>query len=128
MSDYGIEIFRADGRLALSTRETLFRLVHREKCAGDFAGTFAVPGFDGDETAGTFDAKGFFYVQYEISPRGYGFGGSGDTTQPTTGSILLPSLAWDNTTKIMSVTPANVPSGWPFQTRPDYEVVFMHFR
>ena len=126
---HGFEIRRADGSIALSSRETLFRFIHAEKVAADFAGTFSVPGFDGDETSGSFTAKGFFYVQYEISPRGYGFGGTPDNEdQPILGSMLAPSLTWNNTTKVMTVAPASIPSGWPLRTRPDYEVIFMHFR
>jgi len=122
---YGLELRRADGTLALSSRETLFRLVHAEKCADNFTGTFSVPTFD---TGGTFQddtAKGFFYVQYEISPMPDSF----NLHRPAIGSITLPSLNWDNATKVMTVAPANIPAGWPssFGARPSYEIIFMHF-
>lgn len=123
MPEYGFEIRRANGSLALSTRETLLRLVHIERVDGDFAGTFSVPEFDAVESNGVFTGPGFFYVQKVVAPSTVNSGSL------STQTLLLPTLNWNNTSKVMSVTPANLPSGWPVGTfRSPYEVVFMHFR
>ena len=128
MADFGLEIYRADGSLALSTRETVLRLVHIERIAGTFAGTFSVPEFDADVVGGLFTGQGFFYVQYDVRNRSNNpiINGPGD--QPILGTMLLPSLSWNNSTKLMTVAPAVIPAGWPFGARPNYDVVFCHFR
>lgn len=123
MPDYGFEIRRANGSLALSTRETLLRLVHIERVNGDFTGTFSVPEFDATESNGVFTGPGFFYVQKVVAQSTVDIGGL------STHTLLLPTLNWDNTSKVMSVTPANLPSNWPVGTfRSPYEIVFMNFR
>lgn len=125
MQDYGFEIYRPSGALSLSTRETLLRLVHIERCAADFDGTFSVPEFDAIETAtpGIFSGQGFFYVQYRIGRRDDP-DRAGDAA--TLGSILNPGLDWDNSTKQMTVTP--IPIYRSGVRRTDYEIIFMHFR
>lgn len=122
MPDFGFEIYRSDGSLALSTRESILRLVHIESISGTFNGTFSVPDFNAIEDDGLFIGRGFFYVQYDIR------GESDAPGQPAFGTMILPSLNWDNSAKEMSVQPASIPSGWPFRARPNYDIIFCHFR
>lgn len=124
---YGFEVRRADGSVALSTCETLPRIVHVERVNGMSATTFSVPNFDAEENNGVFSGSGFFYVQYVIQNRENNqiFSGS---AQPTYGAMVLPQLDWDNVTKIMSFAPASIPGNWPFRTVPNYDIIFMHYR
>jgi hypothetical protein len=128
MADYGFEVYRPDGSLQLSTRETVLRLVHIERIAGSFSGTFSVPDFDADEAGGVFTGQGFFYVQYGIQNNGNNAILNGPGDLPILGVTILPSLNWNNATKTMTVTPAAIPSGWWSATRPDYDIIFCHFR
>lgn len=124
MSEYGLEFYRADGSTALSVRETLPRLVHVERVNGNFSGTFSVPDFDAVESGGLFTGSGFFYVQKVPF-----IAGSSSFEVPIARTLILPTLDWNNTTKVMSVSPASIQSGWPpGSVRSPYEIVFMHFR
>ena len=123
MSDYGFEVLRPDGSVKLSTRETVARFVHIERVVGTSSTTFSVPEFDAVESNGVFTGRGFFYPQYILTSENRSTGGD-----PTYGAMVNPTLNWDNTTKVMSFTPASIPSGWPFRTVPDYDIIFIHFR
>lgn len=120
---YGLEINKPNGSIALSTRETVLRFVHIERIAGNFNGTFSVPNFDAIESGGIFTGRGFFYVQYVI--RG---ASTPSNFFPVYGAMILPSLFWNNTTKVMTVSPASIPATWPRRTVPDYDIIFIHFR
>jgi hypothetical protein len=124
MSDYGFEVRRPDGSVRLTTRETIGRFVHIERVAGGSPTTFSVPDFDATESGGVFTGRGFFYIQYVCRYRENNSGSSFIAY----GAMINPTLNWDNTTKVMSFSPANIPSGWPFGTRPDYDIIFIHFR
>lgn len=122
MSDYGFEVLRPDGSVKLSTRETVARFVHIERVAGGVSTTFSVPEFDAVESNGVFTGRGFFYVQYVVRAP------ASDPNVPVFGAMINPTLNWDNTTKIMTFTPASIPAGWPARTVPDYDIIFIHFR
>ena len=116
---YGIEFRRADGSVVLEADETFAGVIHTETVAQDFSGTFSVPAFD--------DAKGMFYVQFEVVNELLGFGGVALDFH-TIGAALIPTLSWNNTTKEMTVTPASIPSNWERRTRPNFQVIFIHYR
>jgi hypothetical protein len=120
---HGLEIRKANGVISLSTKETVVRFVHIQRVGGSFSGTFSVPDFDGVVSGGSFTGSGFFYVQYVIRSRG-----DASTVQPIYGAMITPTLNWNNTTKVMTVSPASIPSQWPFRPRPDYDIIFLHFR
>lgn len=124
MSDYGFEVLRPDGSVKLSTRETVARFVHRERVAGGVSTTFSVPEFDAVESNGVFTGRGFFYPQYVIKRRE----NDPNRGQIVYGAMINPTLNWNNTTKVLSFTPASIPPDWPFRTRPDYDIIFIHFR
>ena len=119
---YGLELRRPNGTVSLTTRETIFRFVHIERVAGTFSGSFSVPEFDAVESGGVFTGSGFFYVQYILLEQVVG-----GNRVAEYGASILPTLFWNNTAKTMTVTPASIPSGWP-NPRPDYDIIFLHFR
>ena len=127
MPEYGFEIRRADGSLALSTRETVLRLVHVETVSADFNGSFSVPDFDAIQDGSEFTGKGFFYVQQRVLPYSQSFGVA-IQTNTALGAEILPSLNWSNSNKTMTVVPAAIPSGWIPNLRTEYDIIFMHFR
>lgn len=124
MSDYGFEIRRSDGSISLNMRETFARFVHRERVYGGASTTFSVPAFDAVEVDGVFTGKGFFYVQYVVQRRQ----NDPNRAQTVLGAMISPGLSWNNTTKVMTFTPASIPAEWPFRTVPDYDIIFIHFR
>lgn len=116
MGEFGFELRRADGSLAVTSRETLLRLVHIQRIGGSFTGSFTVPDFDATETNGVFTGKGFFYAQKVMPAR-------------NARTSVLPTLDWNNDTKTMSVTAVSLPPNWPpGQVTSPYDIIFMHFR
>lgn len=112
---FGIELRRADGSVALRNTETFARLVHVETLAHDFNGTFSVPQFDED--------RGMFYVQFEVTEHT-----RAGSSLAVAGPVILPSLAWDESLKEMSVTPATIPAGWFPKADANYQIHFLHFK
>ena len=126
---YGVKIFGPGGVLRLDEDETFTRVVATVKQNYDFTGTFSVPDFD--------DTKGLFHVSYFINK----FDVAVDAALPDSTTPLdpltdylvfemtsLPSLSWNNTTKLMTVSPVVWPSGWTQLNKSDYVVTFIHYR
>lgn len=90
---YGFEIRNSSNEVVLDSSDTTFRVVHIEKnLAWNYTGTFTVSNFD--------STKGSYYV-YPIIDQ-YWFV---DARRITTAPIQeKPTLSWNNTTKVMSVT------------------------
>lgn len=124
---YGLRIFGAGGALRLDDDETFTRVVATVKQNASFSGTFSVPDFD--------DTKGMFHVSY-LTNKFYGVTQSAvpDSTPlsayvfPVVEGTSLPSLNWNNTTKVMTCAPVAWPSGWTFANASDYVVTFIHYR
>lgn len=132
---YGIQMRNSGGALALDTDECFPQLVRSRRVAGDWSGTLFISNFDLN--------RGMFYVAlcYEKRHGGAYAGRAPDaaayspTASPDTymtiasGSYNLPTLNWNNDTKIMTVTPADLPPGFPGAGRsPDYYLKFIHFK
>lgn len=120
---YGIQFRRADGSVVLEQDETFAGIIHVQRLAQDFTGTFSVPKFDADYDAATglFTGKGMFTTTFEC------------LTTTNNGSLfaraesaIRPELSWNNQTKVMQVTAPAPPSGW---TDPSpYRIIFIHYR
>lgn len=124
---YGIE-FRDDaGNLTLRMTEAMPRLIHSQKFAWDYTGTLAVPDFDSDH--GMFYVSPCAYSGYFSSP------GFLERDNRTFASALaglfgfngycLPSLSWNDETRVMTIAPATFPPGWPYEHRLDYFLNFI---
>lgn len=125
---YGVKIFGPGGTLRLDDDEAFTRVVATVKKNYDFSGTFSVPDFD--------DTKGLFHVSYLINK----FDISSNTAIPDNTSPLgafdnfafditsLPTLSWNNTTKVMTVSPVVWPTGWTIWNKSDYVITFIHYR
>lgn len=128
---YGIEFRNANGNLALESDETFARIVHSEKVLGDFSGTISVPEYD--------DTRGLFYVSYCVMKYDWNSNvrradntswSDHDRLVPGLHPAALPSLSWDNGTKVMTIAPSSLPSAWPrfgSGNRPDYFLNFLHY-
>jgi len=105
----------------LSITESMPRVVHEQKFAADHAGTITVPDFDTDH--------GMFYA----SPCVRHYGPPAELAFEYQSNVIchpfpLPSLSWDNDTKIMTIAPVSFPAGWPYYGtvgRADYWLVFL---
>jgi hypothetical protein len=118
---HGIEFRRADGSVVLEQDETFAGVIATRTRNQGFSGTISVPNFDSD--------KGMFYVQFEVRGEGYGMPGQTESDRyPVYGAAILPDLSWNNSSKEMTVTPADVPPSWLRATKPNYTIVFIHYR
>lgn len=127
MSDWGLELRNAAGVVTLRMTEAMPRLVHSQKFAWDHTGTLSVPGFDTD--FGMFYVSPCAYSGYLSSP---GFLERDDRTFASAEAGLfgftgmcLPSLDWNNATKVMTIAPATFPPAWPYEHRLDYVLNFI---
>lgn len=122
---YGFEFRDAAGNIRLKMSEALPRIVHSQRFPWDYSGTISVPAFDTDH--------GMFYVAPCVAT---GIGSTAfdrDDRTPATqtsgnfgvNGTSLPTLSWNNTTKVMTITPTAFPAGWPFETQIDYYLNFL---
>lgn len=104
---HDFELRDPSGNLLLRPSEALSRIVHVEELPANFTGTISVPSFD--------DQRGLFYV-----------------TLLMTGPVLFvvgetfPTLSWNNTTKVMTISPHTLPSGFPQLNVSPFILVFLH--
>lgn len=123
---HGLEFRDAAGNITLRMTDALPRLIHSQRFAWNFSGTISVPAFDTD--------FGMFYVSPCVAT-GLGGGASFDRDNRVpapgvsgafgTNGTSLPTLSWDNTTKVMTIAPTTFPGGWPFETQIDYVLNFI---
>jgi hypothetical protein len=99
----GFEILNADGSVALDQDSSPPRLIFWELFPYDFSGTRSVPDFD--------DTKGFLAVSFGLHKHS-GFPSFNNVADSTVGArvdldmTVLPTVDWNNTTKILTVTAA----------------------
>lgn len=124
---YGVKIFGPGGVLRLDEDETFTRVVATVKRNFNFSGTVSVPDFD--------DTKGMFHVSYFINKFNDTSGKLADNKAPmvlldklTFEATSLPTLNWNNTTKLLAISPVVWPSGWTAINASDYLITFIHYR
>lgn len=122
---YGFEVNDNLGNLALNSSVSTVRIVHQRFCTWDYNSSFSVPNFDSNK--GEFymrphftvaEAPDKFYGSYVIASTGtnynFDFQGTQILHYSTCGWLLTfpamskPTFSWNNSTKMMSVTPAAV--------------------
>jgi hypothetical protein len=126
---YGLQLFGPDGSLRLDSDETFTRLVAVHSFAWDFTGTVSVPDFD--------DQKGLFFVNSVLAKVDY----VSKVTLPDSHTPLrayqdslsavdgsFPTVHWNNTTKVLTLSPVVWPPGWSTYDPSDYSIVFIHYR
>lgn len=123
---YGMEIVNADGTIGFSTQDTALTLVAVISKNYDFTGIVSIPTFD--------DLRGTLIVTFDINKR-YSLdttpldvgGTSPGPITPEVNRRSVPNLNWDNTTKLLTISPAA--TGDPSYTRDsDYRVLFFHYK
>lgn len=122
MPEYGVEMRNADNVLSIGGQRTFARLVSSHDVAGDETVSISVPAFDDQRGTIVFYPKAT-KIDGNNNVIGYA------STQAETSTLhlsmhQLPTLDWDNTTKILSVTPATFLG----PVRPDFLVNFFHYR
>lgn len=102
----------ASGEIALDQDETLVRVVWQEKFDYLADTTRSIPEFD--------DTRGVFLLSYYQRKKQDGVGDYATLDRPDdwgwyqyltmleTNPYIVPSLAWNNTTKILTIKPTNV--------------------
>lgn len=126
---YGVQMFNSAGVLRLDIDETFTRVVDTVKLSATSTGTVSVPDFD--------SARGMLFVNYFVNK----FDLYTDTALADSYSPMrdfrdtlvyeptsLPSLSWNNTTKLLSYSPVVWPSGWTRFNASDYMITFIHYR
>jgi hypothetical protein len=126
---HGIQFFTSSGQLVIEADETFTRVIYSEKKLSNFNGTISVPNFN--------DTKGMFYVSYyALKVNNVTRVALADNTLFTSSEFVniginphaLPNLIWNNTTKLLTVTPHSLPTS--FETwgakNPPYEITFIH--
>jgi len=103
---YGLEVTNADGTLAFSSQDTAASIVAIIEKPYAFSGTVSIPKFD--------DTRGSLIVTYDTVPG------------PEAGVMNLPTVNWDNITKILTLSPAGfIPPGSPLS---DYKIILFHYK
>lgn len=103
---YGIRLKNADGKDVLNGRQTLPRVVYRIAIGRDFSGTKG-PYADFDENRGAISITPNSF-RYNIRTKARTSEGAGLNGPFVWGvnPFSVPSLVWNNSTKILTVTPA----------------------
>ncbi|WP_417257345.1 hypothetical protein [Celeribacter sp.] len=116
----GIRITKRDGQVRLREDEIFPQLIWSQKFAYNFAGTVSIPEFD--------DTKMMFYVVpcVFLASGSNRYDDDSDPTDPTdpiysyninlstiANTTGLPSITWDNSTKVMTIAIQSMPAGWP---------------
>ena len=125
---YGFEINDNLGNLALDSSISTVRIVHQQFCTWDYNSSFSVPNFDSNK--GEYylrphfvvaEMPDFFQGPYTIVSTGtnYDFDFEGTPMKTlryseagwilTSAGLNKPTLSWNNSTKLMSVTKAPLP-------------------
>lgn len=126
---YGLELRDAAGNLEVFGLRKLTRLIRTLHLAYDFSGTVSVPGFDDRIGAITFYPKFTLYFQnpnypFPVSRKPYGTPMGDQTYRITTSTGMLPTFAWNNSSKVLTVTPAQYGGA----DRPDYVLNMVHYK
>lgn len=130
---FGFEAYRANGSLMISSKSGVARLIYSSDRDAGFSGNISVPAFD--ISLGFFTSQVYPYLQTFI-----GSSASGplpDNNSFTNPDILTasqcyprsPNLSWNNSTKVLSVSPNT-----EFQNnreqflRHRYRIIMVHYR
>lgn len=119
---YGLRLKNPDGSVALDGGQTLSRIAHSQIVASDFTGTIGpIDSFDDTRGALMLSPKAFRYYDFTK----YGDGAAYPTEGLyTVNLVCMPSLDWNNTTKLLSVTAAPTYGGLVS----DWLITFMMYR
>jgi len=110
---YGFEIRNSSDEVVLDSSDTTFRIIHVEECEWDYTGTFTVSNFDSN--SGDYYVRPIFTLkQWSTAARSRATSEDFDFStylgDPIYRAIYSsavhtkPTLSWNNTTKVMSVT------------------------
>jgi hypothetical protein len=125
---YGIKTFNSGGTVAIDSTEVAVRYITSIKLDRTFSGTISIPSFD--SSRGAFFLSPYVF-KYHFSldirlPDGAAFGTSinllnqfGVTDNRF--SSPKPTLSWNNTSKVMTVTQAPGALG-------DYKLTLLHYK
>ena len=121
---YGLQVFNSDGSLAIGTLSEPPRLIYHEEFDYNFSGTRSVPDFD--------DTKGFISVSFGHHKTTSGGQTSpstpiGGTTQVQIDATSLPTVNWNNTTKVLTLAPATFTDTF-VGGQSEYSIFMVHYK
>jgi len=126
---YGVQTINSNGTVGIDSSEVAVRYIGSIKLNYNFSGNISIPSFDSDR--GTYFLSPYmFKYAFDTSVR------VADTTPLGSNYVNLinqfgttadrftspkPNLSWNNTTKLMSVTPVAGAKG-------DYKLTLLHYK
>lgn len=106
---YGFEAYRSDASTMISSKDGVARLIYAADFDDTYSGTVSVPAFD--SSLGYFTTR--MYPFKHIIDAGSGFAPMSDSSSHTvsdgtqivsTAASFAPSLSWNNSTKVLTIT------------------------
>lgn len=130
---YGFESNNADGSSLISSTDGVARLIYAQEIAHDFSGSISFPNFDSN--LGVFYPRFYpLFISYGGSVTNqipyFDYNGTSDFTDSFGVDIrirtLLPTLVWDNSSKIMNITQAVIENGTDLSAK--YKLFMVHYK
>lgn len=136
---FGFKAYRGDGSTMIDTTDGVARVVYAADFGKDFTGTVSVPAFDSDRGYYTFRMYPFLYYANfssslggEILPEDHGYTthGSGEgRAYITICPRRVPTVSWDNVSKVLSITANSQSQDLTMQTaRYRYRIFMVHYK
>lgn len=129
---YGFEAYRPDGSTMVSTKSGVARIIFSTDKDANFSGNISVPAFDSNLGYFSFSMYPFYYTSNFDGNRF--FSDSSNFSQIGESKVVQcfnrgPTLSWNNSTKVLTVTANNEPQDFFEETiRHRYRIVMVHFK
>lgn len=130
---FGFEAYRTDGSKMISSTDGVARLIYSSDRHQSFSGNISVPTFNSN--AGYYSYNIYPFLQhynwntgYNVYAENSNFFGPG-MIFPAQCYSRGPNLSWNNSTKILSVTPnAKADNGYSQTIKYRYRITMVHYK
>ena len=130
---YGFEAYDSSGSTLISSTDGVARLIYSADLAENYSGTISVPAFD--SSLGVFYTRMYPYKHYIYLGVGYPpLAENSGWDQPSWPTVTVspsytPSLSWNNSTKILTVTANSETEDYlRSQIRYRYRLMMVHYK
>jgi len=126
-----VDFLDSSSTVTCSINESLPRFIFSRKDVYNFSGTYSVSAFD--------DTIGILYPMLYMQKVGFVAGNltrlaDNNTLSRSNAMFIsfvpsLPTYAFNNTTKVATLSPASIPTGWPTVSDrciSDYKITYVH--